>query len=244
MKSLTFTSYQDSHFHSCVDLVMSTWNLHSGFVNVPNIRIVYEHYLTTCLNWNHHLDVVLDPQGKVVGVLFASKENISYLEELKFAKKDKKLNKWKNKNLAAGNFGEKESAKKVFSGFLRNDCAGEQDAAMFDGEINLFIVSVKLRGRGIGSLLLERYVKFCRTNELKKIFLWTDLTCNYKFYLNQGFTLHKRFKTYSTHQEKSNIPDGMILSLDINAPRVCKPITNESHNTPDYPLKVINEVAF
>lgn len=210
-----FVPYTEKHFFDCVDLIMSTWNLHSNFVNAPCNRIIYEYYLKTCLNWNHHLDVIVDEHEQVIGILFGSKENTSFIEDLKFSRKDRLNNKWKNQKIKSGHFGNKEVANKVLAGFAMNDTLGEKDARFFDGEVNLFIVNQAFQGQGLGKQLMDRYMDFCRDNKLKSVFLWTDEDCNHSFYSRYGFSLHKRFNTYTRYGVKRSVENGMILSLQV-----------------------------
>lgn len=215
-RKLRFETYAEKYFDSCVELIMSTWDFHSNFVNAPCDRIIYEYYLKTCLNWNQHFDLILDSKDQVKGLLFGSKEEISYLDELKFARRDIQTNKWKNKKIQQGHFGDKEVAKKELSRFTMNDALGEVDACLFGGEINLFIVSPELRGKGLGTELMDRYMEFCKRNKLKSIFLWTDEDCNYRFYSRYGFSLYKRFSSYTHYKKKSPTENGMIFSFQIS----------------------------
>lgn len=49
--------------------------------------------------------------------------------------------------------------------------------------INLFIS----RKKGCGKILLEHLIKQCKEKNIENIYLWTDKTCNYKYYSNFGF---------------------------------------------------------
>ncbi|AYV23093.1 N-acetyltransferase [Vibrio mediterranei] len=213
MTNYRFESYSDKYFASCVDLIMATWNLHSNFVDLPSRRFVYDFYLKTCLNWNHHLDLIVDNEGRVIGILLGSKEEISLIEELKFARRDRLNNKWKNKLLGLGRFGNKDVAKQELARFTMNDALGEVDACLFGGEVNLFIVSETYRGQGLGKQLMDRYLNFCRFNKVKSVFLWTDEDCNHGFYSRYGFSLHKRFSTYTHYRVKHRRKNGMIYSF-------------------------------
>ncbi|MEZ8194291.1 GNAT family N-acetyltransferase [Vibrio cortegadensis] len=210
-----FVPYAKKHFTSCVDLIMSTWNFHSSFMDVPCNRVIYEYYLKTCLNWNHHHDVVVDEHEQVIGVLFGSKEETSFIEELKFSRKDRLNNKWKNNKIQRGDFGNKEVARKELSRFTMNDALGEEDASLFGGEVNLFIVSQIFRGQGLGRQLMDRYIDFCQSNNLKSVFLWTDEDCNHSFYSRYWFSLYRRFNTYTHYEVKSPTENGMIFSLQV-----------------------------
>lgn len=214
-KTYRFVPYEEKHFFGCVDLVMSTWNFHSNFMDVPCNRIIYEYYLKTCLNWNHHLDVIVDEHEQVIGILFGSKEDTSFIEELKFSRQDRLNNKWKNKKIQNGHFGNKEVANRELARFAMNDVLGEKDASRFDGEVNLFIVSQAYQGQGLGKQLMDRYLNFCRSNKLRSVFLWTDEDCNHAFYSRYGFSLHKRFSTYIRSELKSPTENGMVFSLKV-----------------------------
>jgi len=214
-EQLRFEAYSDLYFDSCVELIRSTWNFHSEFVGIPDETAVYQYYLKTCLNWNHHLELIVDADTQVKGILFGSKEEISYLEELSFARRDKRINKWKNQMLKNGGFGEITTAKQNLSRFVMNDFLGEEDACLFGGEVNLFIVSPELRGKGLGKQLMNRYLSFCKQNKVKSIFLWTDKDCNHNFYSRFGFRLHKRFRTYTGYQQQSEVENGMVFSLAV-----------------------------
>ncbi len=148
MNNLKFDKYSDTQFNSCVELIKSTWNFHLDFINISDENVVYECYLKTCLNWNQHLDVILDENSNVKGVLFGSKENSSIIKELLFSRKERQINKWKNQQLNIGAFGERKKAEQLLANFKFNDQQGEKDAELFDSEINLFIVSPELKGRG------------------------------------------------------------------------------------------------
>jgi len=54
-----------------------------------------------------------------------------------------------------------------------------------------FIVSNRIRGKGVGSRLIEKAVCFCRERKYKKIYLWTfeGLDAAKHLYLKQGFEL-------------------------------------------------------
>jgi len=217
MNNLKFEKYSNIHFDSCVELIKSTWCFHLDFINIPNESVVYEYYLKTCLNWNQHLDVILDKNSNVKGVLFGSKEDSSFIKELLFSRKERQINKWKNQHLNTGAFGERKKAEKLLANFKFNDQQGEKDAELFDSEINLFIVSPELKGRGLGRKLMDRYMDFCRSNEIATAFLWTDADCNYSFYQKYGFKLHDTFQSSNlSHNNKhKETADGMIFYIDV-----------------------------
>lgn len=58
---------------------------------------------------------------------------------------------------------------------------------LFDSCINLFIVSEKARGLGIGKTLLNYSLKYMHSMKSSSLYLFTDDRCNYGFYRSQGF---------------------------------------------------------
>ncbi|WP_281221741.1 GNAT family N-acetyltransferase [Photobacterium sanguinicancri] len=97
-----------------------------------------------------------------------------------------------------------------------NDKLGEEDAGLFDSEINLFIVSPELKGKGLGRKLMDRYVHFCKANGIATAFLWTDVDCDYSFYQKYGFKIHKTFKSAKLLQHGTGHEDGMVFYIVID----------------------------
>ena len=60
----------------------------------------------------------------------------------------------------------------------------KKDCGEPDGEIIFFAVDTKLKGKGIGTLLLK---EFERMEKGKKIILYTDTGCTYQFYDKRNF---------------------------------------------------------
>lgn len=59
---------------------------------------------------------------------------------------------------------------------------------LFQGCVQLFIVSKESRGLGIGKTLLGELFKYMKSYNVEKLYLYTDSNCNYGFYDSQGFT--------------------------------------------------------
>lgn len=63
-----------------------------------------------------------------------------------------------------------------------------------DGEVILFVVDCKYRGKGIGRMLMDRFLDVAKRKNAKIITLCTEQkTCNWKFYEIYGF---KRYRTF------------------------------------------------
>jgi len=74
----------------------------------------------------------------------------------------------------------------------------------FDTEVALFAVSPHTQGLGVGSKLFQYFLDAMKEQELKSFFLYTDTTCNYKFYERKGLKRIadvKRFIPYPLNKE-------------------------------------------
>lgn len=56
----------------------------------------------------------------------------------------------------------------------------------FDGEISILIVDEKYRGKKIGKKLLLDVFELAKNDNIKRLKILTDESCNYKFYENLG----------------------------------------------------------
>ncbi len=70
----------------------------------------------------------------------------------------------------------------------------------FDGEISILIVDEKYRGNNIGKKLLSEVFEFAKKDNMKKLQILTDESCNYKFYEKLGYE-----KIYETIIENKEI---------------------------------------
>lgn len=213
---LRTTTYSKRYLPSCSKLVRDTWNFHSQFQGIKNIDLVYTLYFLNCENYSEHTELLIDENDEVKGLLFGSIENESFLQAIKYKCKTIKMAIWAMYHYLRGNFGDRSIARREFANFIETDNAGEAFAHEFDSEINLFIVSEELRGRGYGTMLMDSYVEFCRKNNLRTAFLWTDLDCTYSFYEKYGFALYSRFLHDSLSTKRKDNANGLIFYLTIN----------------------------
>lgn len=57
----------------------------------------------------------------------------------------------------------------------------------FDGVLTLFAVNENCRGLGVGTKLFSGLSEYLKSKNTKRIYLYTDTTCNYGFYEHKGF---------------------------------------------------------
>lgn len=169
------------------DAVMLIMNQGFGlyrYVDDPKtLQVFLNLYLQSCLS-EKTFSCVAEKGGKVVGVILGKANSrytvVSHLPNIlsvlyyntimavKSARYKVSTNDYKNLH-------------KIYRDFLKNR-KGE-----FDGVLTLFAVSEDCRGLGVGKNLLSRLRDYLKENGTKRVYLYTDTTCNYGFYDSQGF---------------------------------------------------------
>lgn len=72
----------------------------------------------------------------------------------------------------------------------------------FNTELSLFAVSPKTQGLGVGSTLYQYFMNKLKQEQIGKFFLYTDTTCNFRFYDHKG--LKKIFSASKTINDPIN----------------------------------------
>jgi GNAT superfamily N-acetyltransferase len=214
--SLKFKKYNKKYLKSCGELIRTTWKLEKEFENPKKVNLIYEYYLMCCIIYSEYLEILVDEDDNVKGLIFGSIEDKNIKLLLKYKLKVITRDFWAFYNLILGNFGEFKEALIFKRNIDSMDKMGEAYANEFDSETTLFIVSPELRGMGYGKKLMDRYIKFCKQNKLYKIFLWTELSCNFTFYEKYGFKLYKKFYHDNLTETNEVEPNGLIYSYTIS----------------------------
>lgn len=55
------------------------------------------------------------------------------------------------------------------------------------GKINILLVDKDYQGKGVGKLLVDRFIEYNKKNDSKNIYLYTNDISNYTFYDKIGF---------------------------------------------------------
>ncbi len=78
----------------------------------------------------------------------------------------------------------------------------EKHKEKFDGVLTLFAVNETCRGYGIGKQLLKDLMSYLEESQVKRIYLFTDSTCNYGFYEYHDFNrLEEKPITFNTSDQ-------------------------------------------
>lgn len=147
------------------------------------LDILLAGYLKECL-LESSFSKVAQKDNQVVGFILGSAkkdknrfENYNNILSIDPNEVDSIINDDKNKDL----FKEFSKITDTYKELIRKR---END---FQGCIQLFIVSKKYRGLGIGKSLVNHLFNYMRKMDVKSLYLYTDTRCNYKFYDIQNF---------------------------------------------------------
>lgn len=59
---------------------------------------------------------------------------------------------------------------------------------------SIYLGLIASQKKGCGKKLINHLIKYSKDNNLGEIYLWTDETCNYKYYEKMGFNLKKSYE--------------------------------------------------
>ena len=94
---------------------------------------------------------------------------------------------WLNKIISEENFSEEEILwfKRCVSYIENNDRILQSYMTENDIQLSLFVSTVK----GYGKPVLEEFLQRARSCGFRRLFLWTDIECNWQYYPAHGFEL-------------------------------------------------------
>lgn len=180
--------YQEKYLQGCITLIATTWNLDECLEN-PKGAYIYEYFIRRCAVWSDFLEIIVDENDNVQGILFGRTCEVWKSRFLFF-----KLSCWLLWHIFNYDLGEIKGALRAYHILQTQDKDAQRYAQNCDGEVNLLIISPILRGLGYGSKLMNRFVEVCKEKERKKLFLWTTTECSFGFYDSYGFRTLGYFK--------------------------------------------------
>ena len=213
--NLTCTPYKKEYFEEAARLMSQTWHFNEELENPKDPSLIYKMYFQESLQDSQYTDFIVDENNRVLGYLLASAPTLTTpltIIKSKILQLGTMIEI--TGHIALGHLGTRKKALSVIAAADELDKETHKNTEQFDSEVVLFFVSSELRGQGYGQKLMERYYAFCRRNNIRKIFLSTDLGCNFGFYDHHGFTRHREFhhELLSRPEQKYN---GFIYSKQI-----------------------------
>ncbi|KNF07730.1 acetyltransferase [Gottschalkia purinilytica] len=200
MDDLIFREFKMSDSKDLYSLIDCTWDFNRFIGNSEDTALATEIFFLISLYSSTYTQVI-ENDGKTVGLLFGRiDKEFNLLKKLKcnFIILRKLISFLFNKNEKLSSFSDLIKRGRDLTYMPKNL------KKMFDGEITLFVVDSRCRGKGIGKSLMNNFIDICRDKNLKKTYLFTDTECNYGFYEAYGF------KRIRERNYKYRIKDGDI----------------------------------
>lgn len=175
---ITLREYRKQDFKTLENIIRETWK-YDEFSSPKTASKLARVFLSSCLTNYTFSRVALD-NGVPVGIILA--KNIA---------RHKCPLKLKIQQLKAviSLFLSKEGRKvsKIFGNVNGIDKQLLQDCGKtYSAELALFAVNSSCRGKGIGKVLFQSVLEYMKEQKINEFYLFTDTSCNYGFYENQG----------------------------------------------------------
>lgn len=175
---ITLREYRKQDFKTLENIIRETWK-YDEFSSPKTASKLARVFLSSCLTNYTFSRVALD-NGVPVGIILA--KNIAR------HKCPLKL-KIQQLKVVISLFLSKEGRKvsKIFGNVNGIDKQLLQDCGKtYSAELALFAVNSSCRGKGIGKVLFQSVLEYMKEEKINEFYLFTDTSCNYGFYENQG----------------------------------------------------------
>lgn len=180
------------------DIVRKTWN-YDKFCSPKIAKKMAKTYLLNCLANQTYTKVAII-NNKPVGIIMGKK-----IKDFKCPLKLRLKQILANISI----FLSKESRKviKIFDNVTKiDDILLKNTQKSYDGEVALFVMDSDYRGKGIGGSLYSFLLDYMKEINAKEFFLFTDTSCNYKFYEHKGMKRREEMKhTYNVAGQKADM---------------------------------------
>lgn len=206
LSNLTFRRYNIKDLHRCGKLVKDAWPIEIESIFGKCELKGRETYVKLSLLESNWMELACDSQ-KIVGLLFGSiNRRHSIVEFIKILFSSLAV-------IAYSILGGSEKTlrlHKFLYSLLLDELKIRINRPASNTEIQLFIVDSRYRGRGIGRLLLDRFINAARNANIKVITVFTeDKTCNWQFYEKYGFkkaaTFYSNLASYLIEESSTGI---------------------------------------
>lgn len=183
MNKVIYRDIMKSDYETIKELIGEAFGFSDFIKDKQLLDIVLSGYLQDCI-LDTSFSKVATKDDKVIGFILGNAKNdknriINLNESLEFDNNTIELimNNAENQILF------KEFLK--FPDAYKDIIKGKED--MFQGCIQLFVVSKEFRGLGVGKTLVKYLSDYMKSMDVKSLYLFTDSRCNYGFYDSQNF---------------------------------------------------------
>ncbi len=204
-EQINFREYKSADRAAVAEIIRKTWS-YDRFAGPETAGKMAEVFLDSCLA-NQTFTQVAVIENTPVGIIMA-KSIKTHRCSIKF---------WFKRTFSILSLlatKEGRSVACIFGGVngidkeLLCDCEKE-----YQGELAFFAIDASYRGRGIGKKLFASALDYLRKEQVETFYLFTDTSCNYRFYEHQGMT--RRREKIHTFSVKGQTEDMTFFIYDL-----------------------------
>ena len=208
MKKVIYRRISKADIPEIEQLVSDAFGLHEYVEDKNTLDLIKKMYVASCLA-EEKFNKVAVVDGKIAGVIMGGSDHEKYTRSN--VKNGARMlyhaaRLWtKTRTKKIGKNEVQQTYKELISDIKEE----------FDGVLTLFAVRRDVRGLGIGKGLLVKMNTYYRKHNTKKIYLYTDDTCNYGFYDHMGFTRAKETTVTVQRKGQAKTMDVYVYSQDV-----------------------------
>lgn len=206
METINYRTVEKKDYPAIGEIINQAFGLYRYVSDEKTLESFKLQYVYSCLSEATY-NCVAEKDGEIVGVIMGNaKADYKIYPHLKYlfhtVQNGIKM-RYYGRKFKSG-IDDYKRLHKIYSGFSKKH-NGE-----FDGVLTLFAVNENCRGLGVGTKLLSRLSEYLKSQNAKRIYLYTDTTCNYGYYEHKGF---ERLEEQTLAMTKDRKPFQMNISL-------------------------------
>lgn len=210
--------YRPELVNQCVDLMGDTWDLDHLYPDLGRKNLVNELFFREAILEANHSELVIDDQGTVHGYLFGLLPRAGEPRVVPLLQRLRAWT-WAILHWLAGNFGPRLRALARTRELLGMIGSLEALRRPDDAYVCLFFVRSSLRGQGWGRRLMDSFIQKAQGFHCRRIYLWTDKSCNYHFYEHTGFQRIQEISSPFLAQPGLE-PNGFVYTRELIEPEL------------------------
>lgn len=183
MDTIKYRPIEERDFLAVGEIINRAFGLYRYVSDKKTLDCFKNQYVYSCL-LEATYTCVAEQNGKIVGVIMGNaKSDYKILSHLKYLLHTIQYGikmKYYGRKFKAG-IEDYKRLHEIYRSF------SDKHKGEFDGVLTLFAVNENCRGLGVGTNLLSGLSEYLKGTNTKRIYLYTDTTCNYGFYEHKGF---------------------------------------------------------
>lgn len=183
MKTIKYRPIGGKDYFAVGEIINQAFGLYRYVSDEKALDCFKLQYVYSCLSEATY-NCVAEQDGKIIGVIMGNaNSDYKILPHFKYIFRTVQYEikmKYYGRKLKNG-IEDYKRLHKIYHNF------SEKHKGEFDGVLTLFAVNESCRGLGVGTKLLSELSEYLKSKNTKRIYLYTDTTCNYGFYEHKGF---------------------------------------------------------